>query len=202
MAESVSPTAALSSEGVSIWLDDLSRERIYSDGLSTLIAERNVVGITTNPTIFANALAQGNAYDSQILARSSKPRDSSRKSTAPTRSSRFPQPLPQSHRCLPCGPRTGQRRWNRPGRDSLSRSRAKPVVQMRDSPIRCSSKNLPPSVRSNSSHSARTGNGHYGRPRASKISQSSTPRTSSNSSPPRSLTRCRKEPSKLHSDTV
>ena len=68
MTESVSPTAALSSEGVSIWLDDLSRERIYSDGLSTLIAERNVVGITTNPTIFANALAQGNAYDSQIKA--------------------------------------------------------------------------------------------------------------------------------------
>lgn len=59
-------TAKLSSDGVSIWLDDLSRERIYSGGLTTLIAERNVVGITTNPTIFANALAKGDAYDAQI----------------------------------------------------------------------------------------------------------------------------------------
>ncbi len=45
-----SPTAALSALGVSIWLDDLSRERIKSGGLQKLIAERNVVGVTTNPT--------------------------------------------------------------------------------------------------------------------------------------------------------
>ena len=51
------PTAKLVAEGVSIWLDDLSRERILSGGLEALIAERNVVGITTNPTIFATALA-------------------------------------------------------------------------------------------------------------------------------------------------
>jgi len=60
------PTAALSAVGVSIWLDDLSRERIESGGLQKLISERNVVGVTTNPTIFASALAQGAAYDSQI----------------------------------------------------------------------------------------------------------------------------------------
>ena len=60
------PTAELSAAGVSIWLDDLSRERINSGGLEKLIAERNVVGVTTNPTIFAGALAKGEAYDEQV----------------------------------------------------------------------------------------------------------------------------------------
>ncbi|CAN5177009.1 transaldolase [soil metagenome] len=61
-----SPTAQLSAAGVSIWLDDLSRERIVSGGLQRLIAERDVVGVTTNPTIFAGALAKGEAYDAQV----------------------------------------------------------------------------------------------------------------------------------------
>jgi len=61
-----SNTAQLSAAGVSIWLDDLSRERINSGGLQKLIAERNVVGVTTNPTIFASALAKGEAYDDQV----------------------------------------------------------------------------------------------------------------------------------------
>ncbi len=60
------PTTALSTLGTSIWLDDLSRERINSGGLQKLIAERNVVGVTTNPTIFASALAKGEAYDAQV----------------------------------------------------------------------------------------------------------------------------------------
>ena len=60
------PTATLSTLGTSIWLDDLSRERINSGGLQTLIAERNIVGVTTNPTIFASALAKGEAYDAQV----------------------------------------------------------------------------------------------------------------------------------------
>jgi transaldolase len=63
-----SPTADLSAAGVSIWLDDLSRERINSGGLQKLIAERNVVGVTTNPTIFASALAKGEAYDEQVAS--------------------------------------------------------------------------------------------------------------------------------------
>lgn len=63
-----SPTEQLSASGVSIWLDDLSRARIYSGELQTLIATRNVVGITTNPTIFATALAGTEAYDAQIAA--------------------------------------------------------------------------------------------------------------------------------------
>ncbi len=60
------PTAQLSAAGVSIWLDDLSRERIVSGGLQRLIDEKNVVGVTTNPTIFATALAKGEAYAEQV----------------------------------------------------------------------------------------------------------------------------------------
>jgi len=60
------PTQELSDIGVSIWLDDLSRDRIRSGSLETLIATRNVVGVTTNPTIFASALATGQSYGAQI----------------------------------------------------------------------------------------------------------------------------------------
>ena len=63
-----SKTQELSDIGVSIWLDDLSRDRIESGGLQKLIDTRNVVGVTTNPTIFATALAKGNAYDSKVAA--------------------------------------------------------------------------------------------------------------------------------------
>jgi transaldolase len=65
-ATAATPTAALSAAGVSIWLDDLSRERINTGNLEKLIAEKNVVGVTTNPTIFAAALAKGEAYDEQV----------------------------------------------------------------------------------------------------------------------------------------
>jgi transaldolase len=58
--------AALSAAGVAVWLDDLSRERLRSGNLAELIATRSVVGITTNPTIFAGALAKGDAYDAQV----------------------------------------------------------------------------------------------------------------------------------------
>ena len=62
------PTAALSSAGVSIWLDDLSRERINSGAFKRLIEELNVVGVTTNPSIFAAALKQGESYAAQVGA--------------------------------------------------------------------------------------------------------------------------------------
>ncbi|MBB5915892.1 transaldolase [Nocardia transvalensis] len=58
--------AALSAAGVSVWLDDLSRDRIRSGNLADLIATRSVVGVTTNPTIFQGALSKGHAYDDQI----------------------------------------------------------------------------------------------------------------------------------------
>lgn len=57
---------ALSEAGVSIWLDDLSRERLTSGNLAELIADWNVVGVTTNPTIFAGALSNGESYDAQV----------------------------------------------------------------------------------------------------------------------------------------
>src|SRR5690606_36181445 len=60
------PLAALSSAAVSICPVDLSRDRITSRGLKELIDNRNVVGVTTNPTIFASALAKGDAYDAQV----------------------------------------------------------------------------------------------------------------------------------------
>lgn len=60
------PTENLTAAGVSIWLDDLSRERISTGNLTSLIAERNVSGVTTNPTIFAGALSKGSAYDGAI----------------------------------------------------------------------------------------------------------------------------------------
>jgi transaldolase len=57
---------ALSDAGVSIWLDDLSRDRLDSGNLAELVKVRNVVGVTTNPTIFQMALSQGTAYDDQL----------------------------------------------------------------------------------------------------------------------------------------
>ena len=58
--------AALSAEGVSVWLDDLSRERLRSGSLQELIDTKSVVGVTTNPSIFQKAFAEGSAYDAQI----------------------------------------------------------------------------------------------------------------------------------------
>ncbi|WP_431922617.1 transaldolase [Nonomuraea jabiensis] len=56
----------LSGQGVAIWLDDISRERLRTGNLEQLIREKNVVGVTSNPTIFANALSKGDAYASQL----------------------------------------------------------------------------------------------------------------------------------------
>ena len=57
---------ALADAGVSIWLDDLSRERIETGNLADLVKDKNVVGVTTNPTIFASAIADGERYDEQV----------------------------------------------------------------------------------------------------------------------------------------
>jgi transaldolase len=57
---------ALADAGVSIWLDDLSRDRITSGNLADLVSNYSVTGVTTNPTIFATALAKGHGYDAQI----------------------------------------------------------------------------------------------------------------------------------------
>ncbi|MGQ0718316.1 MAG: transaldolase [Pseudonocardiales bacterium] len=57
---------ALSEAGVSIWLDDLSRQRINSGNLAGLIRDRHVVGVTSNPTIFAGAVAHADDYAEQV----------------------------------------------------------------------------------------------------------------------------------------
>jgi transaldolase len=56
----------LTQAGVSVWLDDISRERLDSGNLAALVRDFHVRGVTSNPTIFANALAKGGAYDEQI----------------------------------------------------------------------------------------------------------------------------------------
>ena len=61
-----SPTRALKRRGVSLWLDDLSRERILGGGLQALIDGLDISGVTTNPTIFAAALASSTSYQAEI----------------------------------------------------------------------------------------------------------------------------------------
>jgi transaldolase len=60
------PLTTLTAAGVSIWLDDLSRDRLTSGSLAGLVANDHVVGVTTNPTIFARAITGGHGYDSQV----------------------------------------------------------------------------------------------------------------------------------------
>jgi transaldolase len=58
--------AELSNAGVSIWLDDISRERLTTGGLDRLRREQHVVGVTSNPTIFAKALSDSEDYSEQV----------------------------------------------------------------------------------------------------------------------------------------
>jgi transaldolase len=55
----------LTEAGVSVWLDDISRDRLRTGNLETLIKDFHVQGVTSNPTIFASALSKGTAYDGQ-----------------------------------------------------------------------------------------------------------------------------------------
>jgi transaldolase len=56
----------LSEEGVAIWLDDLSRQRITSGNLGELVDGQHVVGVTTNPAIFQKAISGGDGYERQL----------------------------------------------------------------------------------------------------------------------------------------
>jgi transaldolase len=60
--------ADLTRHGVSIWVDDLSRELLAGGELTRLVDRFQVVGVTSNPTIFANALTRGERYTDQIRA--------------------------------------------------------------------------------------------------------------------------------------
>ncbi|NUR78923.1 MAG: transaldolase, partial [Dermatophilaceae bacterium] len=59
-------TKALSDAGVSIWLDDLSRDLLETGKISDLIEERNVVGLTSNPSIFQAAMSKGDRYNDDL----------------------------------------------------------------------------------------------------------------------------------------
>jgi transaldolase len=60
--------AQLSKAGVAVWLDDLSRDRIRSGNLQSLVDEYSIVGVTTNPSIFAAAISGSDSYDDQLHA--------------------------------------------------------------------------------------------------------------------------------------
>jgi len=63
---SIDVLGQLSEAGVSVWLDDISRDRLRTGNLQALIDDMHVVGVTSNPTIFAKSLSSGTAYDDQI----------------------------------------------------------------------------------------------------------------------------------------
>jgi transaldolase len=56
----------LTEAGVSVWLDDISRDRLRTGNLEALMKDFHVRGVTSNPTIFAHALSSGDAYDGQL----------------------------------------------------------------------------------------------------------------------------------------
>lgn len=56
----------LATIGTSTWLDDLSRERLDSGNLRELVSTKSIVGVTTNPAIFASAMSSGTSYDAAI----------------------------------------------------------------------------------------------------------------------------------------
>lgn len=56
----------LSQIGTSTWLDDLSRDRLTSGNLEQIVHEKGIVGVTTNPAIFAKAMSAGTSYDAQL----------------------------------------------------------------------------------------------------------------------------------------
>src|ERR1700733_4199111 len=58
--------AELTAAGVSIWLDDISRERLTTGNLAMLVQDMHVRGVTSNPTIFAHAISAGSAYQEQL----------------------------------------------------------------------------------------------------------------------------------------
>jgi transaldolase len=58
--------AELSAAGVAVWLDDISRQRLTGGGLDALRRQQHVVGVTSNPTIFAKALSEAEDYADQV----------------------------------------------------------------------------------------------------------------------------------------
>jgi transaldolase len=66
MTEQHNTLAQLTEMGVSIWLDDISRDRLSTGNLAGLVRDKYVRGVTSNPTIFAKAMSNGSAYAEQM----------------------------------------------------------------------------------------------------------------------------------------
>src|SRR6185437_5190651 len=66
MVEALSPLRRLSELGQSVWIDYLSRELLESGELARLVREDAVVGVTSNPSIFEQAITRSDAYDEQL----------------------------------------------------------------------------------------------------------------------------------------
>ena len=62
----MSRLAKLHDEGQSIWLDNIDREMLHNGDLEKRVAEDSLTGMTSNPTIFEKALAEGADYDEQL----------------------------------------------------------------------------------------------------------------------------------------
>ena len=60
------PLQQLGERGQSVWLDFISRELVTTDQLQQLVADSNVAGLTSNPTIFEKAIGEGGSYDEQL----------------------------------------------------------------------------------------------------------------------------------------
>jgi transaldolase len=65
-ASNDSPLARLSQLGQSVWVDFISRQALEDGDIERLIREDSVTGLTSNPTIFQKAIAEGHAYDDQL----------------------------------------------------------------------------------------------------------------------------------------
>ena len=63
---STRPTEALAGAGQSIWLDNITRDLLDEGTIARFIAELNVTGLTSNPSIFDKAVAGSSGYDDQI----------------------------------------------------------------------------------------------------------------------------------------
>ena len=71
----MTPTRDLHELGQSLWLDNITRDLLTSGGLADLVAQRDITGLTSNPTIFEHAVANGDAYDATIRASAERGRD-------------------------------------------------------------------------------------------------------------------------------
>ena len=120
----------LSEQGVSVWIDSLSREMLETGELARLMKEDAVVGVTSNPTIFQKALATGDWYDEQ-LARGAQDRGRPDRDLPPARDGGHPR------RLRPDAPGLGRRQRRRTATSRSRSTRRSPTTARRRSSRRC-----------------------------------------------------------------